>query len=419
MVDSTEKMYNEMSFWKKEGLTMSLKHYQEAWTEFGKRDPLWAVLTEEHKKERKWDIDEFFRNGREEINAALRHIETLGPNLSRNRALDFGCGVGRLAQALADHFKSVVGVDISSSMIAHAERLNRFGNRVRYLHNPSEDLKIFPDASFDFIYSSITLQHMAPAFSRRYIREFIRLLNPGGMLVFQLPCRPAAALQNLCYRFARRPWYAYRKYRAGVHPIMEMHGIPKKDISALLSEEKVKPLSFIPDQRAGKKWVSLKYYVLNPRYNLTLLKAERPVSGEGGSAPHINVLMRNDGKNRIQKVAGNEHIKLGARLYPADASNDTPSLREFRRELPDGISAGERISIPLVLDLDEIPAGRYRILIDLVHENRYWFHQIGFHPLEMVLTIPAESRRNESSPGFKNKTQLRTHSRRSFPPFSE
>ena len=47
----------------------------------------------------------------------------------------------------------------------------------------------FPNDSFDFIYSNITLQHINPLYSKRYISEFIRILRPRGILIFQLPCR--------------------------------------------------------------------------------------------------------------------------------------------------------------------------------------------------------------------------------------
>ncbi len=50
----------------------------------------------------------------------------------KRRALDFGCGVGRLTQALARHFNIVDGVDIAPSMIELANQFNRSGGRCRY-----------------------------------------------------------------------------------------------------------------------------------------------------------------------------------------------------------------------------------------------------------------------------------------------
>ncbi|TDA70434.1 MAG: class I SAM-dependent methyltransferase [Clostridia bacterium] len=54
------------------------------------------------------------------------------------------------------------------------------GDRVRYILNERDDLSRLDDLRFDFIYTSITLQHMEPRYSLNYIKEFLRLLKPGG-----------------------------------------------------------------------------------------------------------------------------------------------------------------------------------------------------------------------------------------------
>src|SRR4051812_46865197 len=89
------------------------------------------------------------------------------------RALDFGCGVGRLTQALARHFTHVTGIDISEQMLDLARQYNRHGERVEYALNTRPDLSQWPDHTFDFVYSIITLQHMEPVYARRYIAEFV------------------------------------------------------------------------------------------------------------------------------------------------------------------------------------------------------------------------------------------------------
>ena len=48
-----------------------------------------------------WDPDEFFAYGRAEIDDVLVRLADLGLRRGNRRALDFGCGVGRLTQALA------------------------------------------------------------------------------------------------------------------------------------------------------------------------------------------------------------------------------------------------------------------------------------------------------------------------------
>ncbi|TMB93176.1 MAG: class I SAM-dependent methyltransferase [Chloroflexi bacterium] len=164
-----------------------LDRLQRAWDVAGKDDPFWSVLSVPEKQKNRWDVQEFLQTGVDEINGVMSHLHLLGISASRQRALDFGCGPGRLTQALASHFEQVDGVDISPSMIALAERLNQRPDRCHYHLNDRDDLRHFEDQTFDLVYSSITLQHVGPANARSYLKEFIRVLVPGGVLVFQLP----------------------------------------------------------------------------------------------------------------------------------------------------------------------------------------------------------------------------------------
>ena len=62
------------------------------------------------------------RRGRDR--ARLRRRRLARTTWRRDRALDFGCGVGRLTRALGTRFESALGVDISAGMIEQARRLN-------------------------------------------------------------------------------------------------------------------------------------------------------------------------------------------------------------------------------------------------------------------------------------------------------
>ena len=106
--------------------------------------------------------------------AAVTQLADRGISLEHGRALDFGCGVGRLTRALAAHFDSCDGVDVAASMIDRARELNDNGERVRFHHNDTPDLRLFGDESFDFILALIVLQHMEPELMRGYMREFVR-----------------------------------------------------------------------------------------------------------------------------------------------------------------------------------------------------------------------------------------------------
>jgi SAM-dependent methyltransferase len=157
------------------------------WEDLAQADPLWAILSAPDKSGRRWDLDEFFETGRREISLLLYRLRQLDVAYERGPALDFGCGVGRLTQAMAESFDSVVGVDAALTMVRLADSLNRFPGRVRYVHNDAPDLRVLASQSLDFINSDIVLQHIEPAIASGYLREFARVLRPNAVMVFQLP----------------------------------------------------------------------------------------------------------------------------------------------------------------------------------------------------------------------------------------
>ncbi len=168
---------------------MDLKQLQKNWDGLGAKDPLWAILTDPSKQGGRWDIAEFFAVGEQEIAGVMTLLQALHVSVNLAVALDFGCGVGRLTQALARRFESVYGVDIAPSMIEQAKRLNT-SERCQFLVNQSDDLSVFPSEFFDFIYTNIVLQHMEPRYGKKYLAEFLRTLKRGGVLCFEVPDRP-------------------------------------------------------------------------------------------------------------------------------------------------------------------------------------------------------------------------------------
>jgi tRNA/tmRNA/rRNA uracil-C5-methylase (TrmA/RlmC/RlmD family) len=82
-----------------------LKKIKKNWNELGKADSFWSILTAPDKKGNKWEINDFFQPGQREIDTLIKYIQTLVINFKQGKALNFGCGVGRLTQALAEHFQ--------------------------------------------------------------------------------------------------------------------------------------------------------------------------------------------------------------------------------------------------------------------------------------------------------------------------
>ena len=241
---------------------MKLKYLKEKWDKFGKIDPLWAILTNPRKKGNKWQIDEFFETGINEIETVIEHIESSEISIQNKKALDFGCGVGRLTQALSKYFDEIHGVDIAPSMIELANYYNRFGNKCKYHLNEEDNLEIFSDYFFDFIYSTLTLQHMKPKYSKSYIKEFLRILKPHGLLIFQIPSEPSRTIIGLIIHYIPSIFYdIIVKMKYINRPLMDIYWIRKEDIIKFINQNGGEILSIEENQRAGKHFISYNYFV--------------------------------------------------------------------------------------------------------------------------------------------------------------
>jgi SAM-dependent methyltransferase len=162
-----------------------LESLSRTWDSLGQSNPMWAIVTTPENRQNP-DPDEFFRTGEADVAAEFAYLESLGIEPSYGRALDFGCGLGRLTQPLADRFDEAVGVDIAASMIEGARAANQRGSRCQFVLNERDDLSIFADGVFDFVFSLLVLQHMPPSLAEGYMREFVRVLKPGGIGYFQM-----------------------------------------------------------------------------------------------------------------------------------------------------------------------------------------------------------------------------------------
>jgi ubiquinone/menaquinone biosynthesis C-methylase UbiE len=316
---------------------MNLNKLKKHWNTYSKVDPLWAVLTDSSKKDGKWDVNEFFQTGITHIAGIFQYLESIKVQIQHKRALDFGCGVGRLTQALCKLFDECVGIDIAPGMIKLAKKFNRFGDRCKYYVNDKSDLSIFPADSIDFIYTWLVLQHIEPRYVKEYLKEFLRIISPGGVIIFQLPS------ERIDQKSIKDQAIAVSHYT-----------LPSSGFKALLTT--VEPLQSFYSGRTATVKVSVK----------NISDAVWPSSSKTG------IYQINLGNHWLDK---NHHIIL---------------LDDGRIPLPHDVKPSEEIELELEIRVP-LQDGLYILELDMVQEHIAWFHDRG----SATLSVPVQVRKDQ------------------------
>jgi ubiquinone/menaquinone biosynthesis C-methylase UbiE len=167
------------------------------------------------------DDSEFLSTASDVIRDLEGELKRLPANLPRNgrKALEIGCGPGRLMRPMSRHFSEIHGVDVSDEMIAQAKQRLRDIPSAHPHAASGSDLAQFPDNHFDFVYSYAVFQHIPSSevvFS--YLRETVRVLKPGGFASLQINGLPKSAK-------AYTTWEGVRISADEVHQFTHDHGI--------------------------------------------------------------------------------------------------------------------------------------------------------------------------------------------------
>jgi ubiquinone/menaquinone biosynthesis C-methylase UbiE len=153
----------------------AIDSYFNVWTDERFRK---ANLTNENK-------EAFFRSGYDYLAHILQKIRNqFDPTFKPRKSLDFGCGVGRIVVPLAEISESVVGVDVSESMLHEARR----NCNARSISNVSfvksdDDLSLL-NGRFDFLHFIIVFQHIPISRGERILKKLLTHAEKGGICVF-------------------------------------------------------------------------------------------------------------------------------------------------------------------------------------------------------------------------------------------
>ncbi|MFW6225229.1 MAG: class I SAM-dependent methyltransferase [Bacteroidota bacterium] len=329
-----------------------LLELQENWEVFGQQDAMWSILTDPSKKNNKWDIQDFFTTGSHEIQSVFSHInDELKFEINYGKALDFGCGIGRVTQALCCYFQECYGVDIAESMIELAKQYNQHKDKCYFYQNNTNDLSQFDNNFFDFVYSRIVLQHIKPEYSKQYIKEFLRILSPGGLIVFQVPSEPVSNQE--------RPYFIPQDYKSDitVSPASMKILSKAKTSSTIVLEVKVKNTgnAYFPsfNETQGKFFIALGNHWLNSQGKVVIF---------------------DDGRSPLQA----------------------------------GLQPMQETKIELIINTPS-KKGEYLLELDLVHEGVTWFSEQGNTKIRIPIFV--DSREKECNNSNSNLSKKKNQSK--------
>lgn len=142
------------------------------WRELGATQPYWGVLTHPDYRMENLNaarLEAFYRTGVDYIQAIAGKLAQTTGAKPQGRALDFGCGAGRLTEAMTA-YADTTGYDISPGML---ETARARGGNATYVDELS-------DGSFDWINSFIVFQHIPPARGLELMEKLLKRLALGG-----------------------------------------------------------------------------------------------------------------------------------------------------------------------------------------------------------------------------------------------
>jgi SAM-dependent methyltransferase len=236
--------------------------HQRDWSDLAELDPMWAIASTPEKRFGGWDEAAFAESGARKAAGVLRRLDELGVPARHGRALDFGCGVGRLSLPLAERFETVVGVDIAPSMV-EAARARAVEAGVTNAHFVVDGETPQEAASFDLVYCVLVLQHQPSTDAALdLVERLASLVAPGGVLVVQVPTRLAPRLRlqpgRRAYGALRAlgvsPRFLYERLR--LQP-MRMVAVPRGRVDACLRAAGLREVRADERERQGVRSATL------------------------------------------------------------------------------------------------------------------------------------------------------------------
>ena len=133
------------------------------------------------------------------------------PDFAPRDILEIGATVGHSTLPIAEAFPEarMVAVDLGAPVLRYAlARAKSLGiDNVRFVQASGEDLSMFPDASFDWVQTTMFLHELSTTALANILRECRRVLRPGGIMLHVE--QPQYAPDMPLFEQAIRDWDAF------------------------------------------------------------------------------------------------------------------------------------------------------------------------------------------------------------------
>jgi SAM-dependent methyltransferase len=223
-----------------------------AWKLHGKNNPYFGVLSDRRFLDDELSADHrraFFASGAEYVRELIRVIEqNTGTTFGPARAVDFGCGVGRLVIPLSPFCGNIVGVDVAEGMLSEAAKNCKDIGITNAEFVLSDDRLSRLLGQFDFIHSFIAIQHVPVSSGMQIIDGLVERLAPDGIAALHMTYASSSSwLWNLGFRARRyRPIGAIANALRGMplampHP--EMNSYPLDRVFQVIQKRGIRTIS--------------------------------------------------------------------------------------------------------------------------------------------------------------------------------
>lgn len=218
------------------------------WEYYGKTNPYYGVVSWDKFKQESLSseaIEDFFETGKQYVDTILDiSHQYLDPDFQPQHALDFGCGVGRIAIPLASVCKSVTGVDVSESMLQEAVKnctKRDIDNAIFIKGNDSLSDVFSLGKKFDFVHSFIVFQHIPCERGEAILKQLISLLESEGIGVLHFTYfKHASWMRKVAIKIGKQfpVLVRLKDYVKGVDykPMMQMNSYNLNAIFHILQE---------------------------------------------------------------------------------------------------------------------------------------------------------------------------------------